>query len=144
MHINLWSLHYKFTIRIKAREIKRLNTISSAVVVMKSVLICDHEISRVYGGVLLHLKLHRYQIHSTKYTTEWGILYPSTKMRCHENVFRNITSQDSCHPGLLISIYRKTFSISRTKSQSFNISCIFLQLSSLNPLKPGVKLRMKM
>ena len=40
--------------------------------------------------------------------------------------------------------YRKTSSISRTKSQKLNGSCIFLQLSSLNPLNPGVKLRMKM
>ena len=40
--------------------------------------------------------------------------------------------------------YRKTSSISRTKSQSFNVSCILAQLSLLNPLKPGVKLRMKM
>ena len=39
--------------------------------------------------------------------------------------------------------YRKTSSISRTKSQSLNGSCILAQLSSLNPLKPGVKLRMK-
>ena len=40
--------------------------------------------------------------------------------------------------------YRKTSSVSRTKSQSLNGSCILAQLSSLNPLKPGVKLRMKM
>ena len=40
--------------------------------------------------------------------------------------------------------YRKTSSISRTKSQHLNVSCILLQLSSRNPLKPGVKLRMKM
>ena len=40
--------------------------------------------------------------------------------------------------------YRKTSSISRTKSQNLNVSCILLQLFSLNPLKPGVKLRMKM
>ena len=40
--------------------------------------------------------------------------------------------------------YRKTSSISRTKSQNLNVSCILLQLSSLNPLKQGVKLRMKM
>ena len=43
-----------------------------------------------------------------------------------------------------IGAYRKTSSISRTKSQSLNVSCILAQLSSLNPLKPGVKLRMKM
>ena len=40
--------------------------------------------------------------------------------------------------------YRKISSISRTISQNLNVSCILLQLSSLNPLKPGVKLRMKM
>ena len=43
-----------------------------------------------------------------------------------------------------VSYYRKTSSISRTKSQSLNDYCILLQLSLLNPLKPGVKLRMKM
>ena len=40
--------------------------------------------------------------------------------------------------------YRKTSSISRTKFQSLNVSCVLLQLSLLNPLKPGVQLRMKM
>ena len=49
---------------------------------------------------------------------------------------------------MLISLwyehYHKTSSISRTKSQNLNVSCILLQLSSLNLLKPGVKLRMKM
>ena len=40
--------------------------------------------------------------------------------------------------------YRKTSSISRTKSQSLKVSCILVQLSSRNPLKPDVKLRMKM
>ena len=40
--------------------------------------------------------------------------------------------------------YRKTSSINGTKSQDLNVSCILLQLPSLNPLKPGVKLGMKM
>ena len=40
--------------------------------------------------------------------------------------------------------YHKTSSISRKKSQNLNVSCILLQLSLLNPLKPCVKLRMKM
>ena len=40
--------------------------------------------------------------------------------------------------------YRKTSSISHVKSQNLNVSCILWQMSSLNPLKPGVKLRMKM
>ena len=41
-------------------------------------------------------------------------------------------------------MYRKTSIISRTKSQNLNVSCILLQLSSLNPPKPCVKLKMKM
>ena len=36
-------------------------------------------------------------------------------------------------------VYRKTSCTSRTKSQSLNVSCILLNLSSLNPLKPDVK-----
>ena len=35
-----------------------------------------------------------------------------------------------------IKHYRKTSSINLTKSQNLNVSCIILQLSSLNPLKP--------
>ena len=40
--------------------------------------------------------------------------------------------------------YRKTSSISRTKSQNLNASRLVLQLSLHNPLKPGVKSSMKM
>ena len=40
--------------------------------------------------------------------------------------------------------YRKTSSISRTKSQNLNVSNIVLQLSLPNQLKLGVKSRMKM
>ena len=40
-------------------------------------------------------------------------------------------------------ILPKTSSTSRTKSKSLNVSCILVQLFSLNPLKPGVKLRMR-
>ena len=40
--------------------------------------------------------------------------------------------------------YRKTSSINRTKFQNLNVSNLVLQLSLLNPLKPGVKLRMNM
>ena len=35
--------------------------------------------------------------------------------------------------------YRKTSNISHTKPQNLNVSCILVQLSSLNPLKPGVE-----
>ena len=40
--------------------------------------------------------------------------------------------------------YHKTSSISRTKSHNLNVSNLVLQLSLFNPLKPGVKSRMKM
>ena len=40
--------------------------------------------------------------------------------------------------------YCNTSSTSRTKSQNLNASCLFLQWSLTNPVKPGVKLRMKM
>ena len=40
--------------------------------------------------------------------------------------------------------YRKTSSISRTKSQNLNVSCLLLQWSLPNPLKPDVKFRMEM
>ena len=42
------------------------------------------------------------------------------------------------------SAYCQTSYISGTKSQNLNVSCLVLQLSLTNPLKPGVKLRMKM
>ena len=47
--------------------------------------------------------------------------------------------------GPTVSSYdRQTSSISRNKYQNWNVSCLVLQLSLLNPLKPGVKSRMKM
>ena len=41
-------------------------------------------------------------------------------------------------------IYRKTSSISPAKSHNLNVSNLVLQLPLFNPLKPGVKSRMKM
>ena len=40
--------------------------------------------------------------------------------------------------------YRKISNIRRTKSPSLNVSCLVLQLSLPNPMKPSVKSRMKM
>ena len=39
--------------------------------------------------------------------------------------------------------YCETYNISLTKSQNLNVSHLVLHLSLSNPLKPGVKLRMK-
>ena len=65
-------------------------------------------------------------------------------MASHNAVRRQTTEMIDYTPNWVVSTYRKTSSISRTKSQNLNVSRILLQLSSLNPLKPGVKLRMKM
>ena len=43
-----------------------------------------------------------------------------------------------------VSTYREVSNIRRTKSQNLNASRLVLKLSLPNPLKPGVKLRMKM
>ena len=40
--------------------------------------------------------------------------------------------------------YRQVSNIRRTKSQTLNVSCLGLQLFLSNPLKPGIKSRMKM
>ena len=62
------------------------------------------------------------------------------KLKQDGNCIRiRVPCYDSCQ-----CTYRKISSISRTKYQSLNVDCILLQLSSLKPLKPGVKLRMKM
>ena len=41
-------------------------------------------------------------------------------------------------------IYRKIFNIRRAKTPNLNVSCLVLQLSLPNPMKPAVKSRMKM
>ena len=43
-----------------------------------------------------------------------------------------------------IYIHSKIPNISHTKSPNLIVSCLVLQLSLPNPMKPGVKLRMKM
>ena len=51
------------------------------------------------------------------------------------------------HSGYIFNLYRyyrKISNTSRTKSQTLNVSRLVLQLSLPNPMKPGVKLRMKM
>ena len=44
----------------------------------------------------------------------------------------------------LVRKYCQTSSISQTENQHLNVTCLVLQLSLPNPLKPGVKSGMKM
>ena len=81
------------------------------------------------------------------------IVFPTSLCTPLSRRRRNITSffqqrlshtRDLVTPGMRYHWnYRKTSNTSRTNSQSLNVSCILAQLSSLNPFKPGVKLRMK-
>ena len=48
------------------------------------------------------------------------------------------------HPHTHLDIYRKISNIRPTKSPNLTVSVLVLQLSLPNPMKPGVKLRMKM
>ena len=59
-------------------------------------------------------------------------------------VFCSWPPEKNSYQGVVKIIYRKVFNIRRTKSQNLNVSRLILQLSLPNPLKPGVKLRMKM
>ena len=59
------------------------------------------------------------------------------KYRIVESIASNVSQYESYHD----QVYRYTPS---TKSQHLNVSPFYLQLSLPNPLKPGVKWRMKM
>ena len=53
-------------------------------------------------------------------------------------------SLDSVKIWLTTTTYRQVSNIRRVTSQNLDVSCLVLQLSSRNLLKPGVKSRMKM
>ena len=67
-----------------------------------------------------------------------------TQHNVHNSKLSTCTNVATGGERRIVINYRKTSSISRTKFQNSNVTCILLQLSSLNPLKPGVKFRMKM
>ena len=54
------------------------------------------------------------------------------------------TSTNSIVPSFCMTSYCKTSNISHTQSQNFSDFRVALQLSLADPLKPGVKSRMKM
>ena len=65
-------------------------------------------------------------------------------MNCYDGIFRWI---GLCAKGPLVlglPVYREISNISRTKSQTSNVSRLGLQLILRNILKPGVKWSMKM
>ena len=64
--------------------------------------------------------------------------------RSEDVTYKIASSAMSMQKWEMVLLPRKTSSISRTKFQNLNVSCILLQLSLLNSLKPGVKLQMKM
>ena len=69
------------------------------------------------------------------------------QLRCYDNrdVSQVIVSAVIQQQGLSqYSIYRQFSNIRRTQSQNITVSRLVLQLSLPNPMKSGVKLRMKM
>ena len=74
-------------------------------------------------------------------------VFPATWHRCDIRARHPITHMKNFVVLCLVWLhhsYRKTSSINRTKSQNINVSCLLLHWSLSNPLKPCVKLRMKM
>ena len=63
--------------------------------------------------------------------------YSDTSTWCSSDMHTHILRESNLR-------YPKTSNIRCTKSQILNVSCVILQLSLPNPLKPGVKSRMKM
>ena len=58
--------------------------------------------------------------------------------------YRRVLSHNGWAEVSWVSHYRQVSNIRRTKSQNLNVSCLVLQLSLHNLLKPGVYSRMKM
>ena len=78
---------------------------------------------------------------------QWGKIIISNEFRLGVINLNDLKkfSMVICHYSSRSRIYyRKTSSINRTKSQNLNVYNLVFQLSLLNPLKPGVKSRMKM
>ena len=63
-----------------------------------------------------------------------------------EDLFFGQTAQNFpiLGPHFTNTVYRKISNIRRTESPNLNVSRLVLQLSLPNPMKPGVKSRMKM
>ena len=55
-----------------------------------------------------------------------------------------LRKQEQLLRGKMNQCYHQISNISGTKSPNLNVSCLVLQMSLPNPLKPGVKWRMKM
>ena len=86
---------------------------------------------------------HQLQVNVLQVGKQYPIAHPYEWAMGHLLLVLNVICV-LCHIAMLSTLYYKTSSISRTKFQNLNVSCILMQLSSFNPLKPGVKLKMKM
>ena len=71
----------------------------------------------------------------------WPLASPTADL--HEPHLENPWSERETFTETLVN-YCQTYNIRCTKSLILNVSRLFLQLSLPNPLKPGVKLRMRM
>ena len=107
-----------------------------------AVQIYMYEVEELFPWWCSHQWVHHF---SWKVSKVWN----STPTLFHSSIFkmfqRSINqSSKSATIRREIILYRKTSSISHIKSKNLNVSHPVLQLSVPNPLKPGVKSRMKM
>ena len=73
---------------------------------------------------------------SLQFDTSFGVIFSVINTVTYSQVCENLNLPKlDCH---------QTSNISCTQSQNLNLPHLVLQLSLLNPLKPGVQLRMKM
>ena len=97
------------------------------------ILVTAH--STVVTRVLMHCRSNNPAL-SHQYVLEW---------QCWWWVHPRLTFPFTLHHvSAIMREYRKTSCISCTKFQNLNVSCLLLKWALPNPLKPGVKLRMKM
>ena len=74
----------------------------------------------------------------------WSLTENIRRHSVHWNTIRNPAELVNATTADSIDYYRKISSIRHTESHTLNVSCLVLQLSVPNHLKPGVKSRMKM
>ena len=99
-----------------------------------------------YSSGLLRWQWRSYDIVPVPSEKAWS-LHVNTSHQFTESFDMTTTKQTkniSIFYGIYWQTYRKISNIRRTKSQTLNVSRLVLQLSLPNPMKPGVKSKMKM
>ena len=102
-----------------------------------------YRLCKVVSGIGMKCNIKLQQVTGVKW-----LVYMHGKACKHHSIFLiwsyQFSIKDFKEPLIANAKYRQISDISRTKSQTLNVSCFVLHLSLLNPLKPGMTPRMKM